>query len=188
MYEIKCPKCGEVFQVEKAAYAEIVDQVRNDQFNAEVAARVGAMKQLLETKQEAVLLDTKNAYQQKIDRQDREIFQLKEQARNADEKQELAVAAAVQKKESEIEHLKLEMEKEKNRAESQVRELVDGHRKELEDRDAEIERLRDYKLKQSTKMIGEDLEVYCKREFDSVRMMAFRNAYFEKDNDDRERQ
>ena len=34
-------------------------------------------------------------------------------------------------------------------------------------------------------MIGESLELYCKREFDSVRMMAFRNAYFEKDNDDK---
>ena len=40
-------------------------------------------------------------------------------------------------------------------------------------------------LRQSTKMIGESLEVYCKQEFDSVRMMAFRNAYFEKDNDDK---
>ena len=35
-------------------------------------------------------------------------------------------------------------------------------------------------------MIGESLEVYCKQEFDAVRMMAFRNAYFEKDNDDKE--
>ena len=56
MYEIKCPKCGEVFQVEKAAYAEIVEQVRNEQFAAEVETRVEALKQLMETKEAARLL------------------------------------------------------------------------------------------------------------------------------------
>ena len=38
MYEIRCPKCGEVFQVEKAAYTEILDQVRNAQFISSTAS------------------------------------------------------------------------------------------------------------------------------------------------------
>ncbi len=185
MYEIKCPKCGEVFQVEKAAYAEIVEQVRNEQFNSEVEARIRAAKEKMAAEEKVLLTEQEQKLQKKIAEKDQEIFHLQEQAKGADEKKDLAVAAAVQKKDSEIGQLKLEMEKERNSAEKQVRDLKDEYLRELADRDAEIERLKDYKLRQSTKMIGESLEVYCKQEFDSVRMMAFRNAYFEKDNDDK---
>ena len=185
MYEIKCPKCGEVFQVEKAAYAEIVEQVRNEQFNSEVEARIRAAREKMAAEEKVLLTEQEQKLQKKIAEKDQEIFRLQEQAKGADEKKDLAVATAVQKKDSEIGQLKLEMEKERNSAEKQVRDLKDEHERELADRDAEIERLKDYKLRQSTKMIGESLEVYCKQEFDSVRMMAFRNAYFEKDNDDK---
>ena len=181
MYEIRCPKCGEVFQVEKAAYAEIVEQVRNEQFSEEVDARVKAVRKTLEADHRVEMADAEKKYQRKMDEKEREIFQLKEQAKSAEEKKELAVASAEQKKDSEIEHLKLDMEKERSLAEKQVRDLKDAHQRELA-----IERLKEYRLRQSTKMIGESLEVYCKQEFDAVRMMAFRNAYFEKDNDDKE--
>ena len=185
MYEIKCPNCGEVFQVEKAAYAEIVEQVRNEQFTLDLEERVKAVREKMEAEQEAVLARQEQKLQRQMDEKDREIFRLQEQAKGAGEKQALAVAAAEQKKDAEIGQLKLEMEKERSAAEKQVRDLKDEQARELADRDAEIERLKDYKLRQSTKMIGESLEVYCKQEFDSVRMMAFRNAYFEKDNDDK---
>lgn len=185
MYEIKCPNCGEVFQVEKAAYAEIVEQVRNEQFTSDLEERVKAVREKMEAEQEAVLARQEQKLQRQMDEKDREIFRLQEQAKGAGEKQALAVAAAEQKKDAEIGQLKLEMEKERSAAEKQVRDLKDAQARELADRDAEIERLKDYKLRQSTKMIGESLEVYCKQEFDSVRMMAFRNAYFEKDNDDK---
>ena len=185
MYEIKCPNCGEVFQVEKAAYAEIVEQVRNEQFRADVDARIEDARKVMKAEQEAALTRQEQKLQKQIDEKEQEIFRLQEQARGADEKKALAVAAAEQKKDSEIDRLKLAMEKERNAAEKQVRDLQDEYQREMADKDAEIERLKDYKLRQSTKMIGESLEVYCKQEFDSVRMMAFRNAYFEKDNDDR---
>lgn len=47
----------------------------------------------------------------------------------------------------------------------------------------EIERLKDFKQKLSTKMIGETLEQHCEIEFNKLRATAFQNAYFEKDND-----
>ena len=186
MYEIRCPNCGQVFQVEKAAYAEIVEQVRNEQFSVDLEARVNAVREKMEAEQQVALSKQEQKLQKKIDEKEQEIFRLQEQSKGADEKKALAVAAAEQKKNTEIGELRLEMEKERNAAEKQVRDLQDAHERELADKDAEIERLKDYKLRQSTKMIGESLEVYCKQEFDSVRMMAFRNAYFEKDNDDRE--
>ena len=54
---------------------------------------------------------------------------------------------------------------------------------QLKDRDVEIERLRDMKLRLSTKMVGETLEQHCETEFNRFRATAFPRAYFEKDND-----
>jgi hypothetical protein len=140
----------------------------------------------METKEAARLLETEQKLQKQIDRKDQEISRLQQQAENADIQKKLAVTEAEQKKDSEIGKLRLDMERERSAAEKQFRDLEDGFKREIAERDAEIDRLQNYKLKQSTKMIGESLEVYCKQEFDAVRMMAFRNAYFEKDNDDRE--
>jgi hypothetical protein len=50
-------------------------------------------------------------------------------------------------------------------------------------KDDEIARVKDMKLKLSTKMLGESLEQYCEIEFNKIRATAFQNAYFEKDND-----
>ena len=186
MYEIRCPRCGEIFQVEKAAYAEIVDQVRNEQFTQEVDARVKAFRKAAEAEQKALMAEKEQKFDQKITEREQEIFRLKEEAKTAGEKQKLAVAEAVQEKENEIGRLQLKLQREKDEAERSIRNLQEVHKLELEQKNTEIERLRDFKLRQSTKMIGEDLELYCKREFDAVRMMAFRNAYFEKDNDDRD--
>ena len=58
----------------------------------------------------------------------------------------------------------------------------DSFRKQLADKDELIAYYKDFKAKQSTKMIGEDLEQHCLYEFNRVRPL-FRNAYFEKDND-----
>ncbi len=52
-------------------------------------------------------------------------------------------------------------------------------------KDEDIARLKDYKQKLSTKMIGETLEQHCEAEFNKLRATAFQNAYFEKDNDAR---
>ncbi len=183
MYEIKCPKCGEVFQVEKAAYAEIVDQVRNAQFNAEVQSRVAAVQATMEARQAALIAKTEKQYEQEALQKEQEIIRLREQAKAAEERKEMAVSAAVQKKETEIGRLQLELAQEKTQAEGQIQGLKELHRLEMENKDIEIERLRDFKLKQSTKMIGEDLEQHCLISFNQVRMMAFPNAYFEKDNE-----
>ena len=54
---------------------------------------------------------------------------------------------------------------------------------QIKERDDLIERLRDMKLKLSTKMVGESLEQHCENEFNRLRASAFPNSYFEKDND-----
>ena len=54
---------------------------------------------------------------------------------------------------------------------------------QLRDRDGEIARLRDMKVRLSTKMVGETLEQHCEIEFNRIRAAAFQRAHFEKDND-----
>ena len=59
----------------------------------------------------------------------------------------------------------------------------DKYESMINDREKTIERLRDFKLKLSTKMVGESLEEHCENEFNKIRTSAYPNAYFEKDND-----
>ena len=54
---------------------------------------------------------------------------------------------------------------------------------QIKERDDAIERLRDMKVRLSTKMVGESLEKHCENEFNRLRASAFPNSYFEKDND-----
>ena len=64
-----------------------------------------------------------------------------------------------------------------------VSEVEEKKNEELRLKEEELEKYKDYKLKQSTKMIGESLEQHCEDEFNKVRATGFAGAYFEKDND-----
>ncbi len=55
----------------------------------------------------------------------------------------------------------------------------------LAQKDEQIEFYKDLKTRMSTKMVGETLEQHCQIQFEQLRATAFRNAYFEKDNDAR---
>ena len=99
---------------------------------------------------------------------------------------------AVQAKEKELSDKATEITELKGRlsskeTESQLKEqsLKEKHAAELRIKDEQIEYYKDFKAKQSTKMIGESLEQHCLTQFNQLRMTAFPNAYFEKDNDAR---
>ncbi|OAJ33573.1 DUF2130 domain-containing protein [Piscirickettsia salmonis] len=99
--------------------------------------------------------------------------------------QKLAVAEALGKVEKERDELKSSLKQaglEKQLAEKALR---DKYETQIKDRDDAIERLRDMKVRLSTKMVGETLEQHCETEFNRIRSTAFPNAYFEKDNDTR---
>jgi hypothetical protein len=105
-------------------------------------------------------------------------------------KKNLAVNEAVQKIEKERDNLANEIktkELEKQNLESSLKQKYSA---ELQSKDAiikykdeEIARVKDMKLKLSTKMMGETLEQHCETEFNKLRATAFQKAYFEKDND-----
>ena len=119
-----------------------------------------------------------------------EIERLKAQLEKADTEKKLAVTEAVQEKDKELSErgtqiARLQDDLKLQKKESELREsnLEEKHRDEMKLREEEIERLKEFKAKQSTKMIGESLEQHCMTQFNQIRMTAFPNAYFEKDND-----
>ena len=118
-----------------------------------------------------------------------EIAKLKAQIDSKETEQELAIQKAVAEKAEElnkkviaIEQLKGQIDSKEKEAELAQNELKARYEQQLKFKDEEIERYKDFKAKQSTKMIGESLEVFCKNEFDKMRPIGFQNATFEKDN------
>ena len=194
MNEIKCPNCGKVFQVDEAGYAAIVSQVRNEQFDQELSARTASLRREMDATREKQLAelsaardrqlaDLSAARERDLFEKDQEILRLKESARSADTREQLAVQTAVQQKETEIVSLRDQIRLEKQAAEIREQGLKEAHKTEVARLEAEVEQYRDFKMRQSTKMIGESLEQHCLISFNQVRMMAFPRAYFEKDNE-----
>ncbi len=197
MQEIRCPNCGKVFQVDAAGYAQIIQQVRDKEFEKELERREKELVQRKEgdlliarMKQEKSHADELLKIENKLAEKDRLIEHLKAQLDKADTEKKLAVSEAIQEKNRELsekgtEITKLQSDLDLQKKEGELREhnLTEKHKGELKLRDEEIERLKDFKARQSTKMVGESLEQHCMTQFNQIRMTAFPNAYFEKDND-----
>ena len=118
-----------------------------------------------------------------------EIAKLQAQIQANKTEQDLAVQNAVAEKADELNQKVIEIEQLKGQIDSKAKEaelaqnnLKANYEQQLKFKDEEIERYKDFKAKQSTKMIGESLEVFCKNEFDKMRPVGFQNATFEKDN------
>ena len=146
---------------------------------------ITSLKAQLETKSAEQELSIKNAVAQK----ETEIAKLKAQIQANKTEQDLAVQKAVAEKADELNQKVIEIEQLKGQIDSKTKEaelaqnnLKASYEQQLKFKDEEIERYKDFKAKQSTKMIGESLEVFCKNEFDKMRPVGFQNATFEKDN------
>jgi len=212
MNEIICPNCKKVFKVDEAGFADILKQVRDHQFEKELQKRLDLAEEEKKNAVELAKANHKNTLQTKLAEKDQEIAQLKSnselelanklaakektitelKAKNdkADTETKLSVTEAVKKVEKERDDLanKLELKEiEKKLLEKSIKEK---YTTELQNKDViikykddEIARVKDMKLKLSTKMLGETLEQHCEIEFNKLRPTAFQNSYFEKDND-----
>lgn len=214
MQEIKCPKCGEIFQVDESGYAAIVQQVRDKEFEKQIKQRENSMKTEREAEIKVAVAESKVEKEAEITELREKLIQVEEEKQRAVEKaesdkkleiaekeneitrlkgeietkeksSELAVKTAVQNKETEISELRSRLELEKKNRELKEQSMKEQYAAELRLKDEEIERYRDFKQRQSTKMIGESLEKHCETEFNKLRATGFRDAYFEKDNDAR---
>ncbi len=190
MPEIKCPHCGEVFQVDPSSYAEIVSQVRTAEFQKELHAREAQLSkekdselQLLRVQNQAEQDRRNAAYQQQIS-----VLNARLQA--AQQEKELAVSTALSSakdelnaKEKEILTLQARVEDVQKDAQLKNQSLKENYALQLKAKDQEVAFYKDLKARMSTKMLGETLEKHCETEFNRLRATGFQHAYFEKDND-----
>ncbi len=152
---------------------------------AEKANEIVSLKAQLETKSAEQELSVKNAVAEK----EKEIAKLNAQIEADKTERELAVQKAVSEKTGELSKKVLEIEKLRGLLDNKEKEaelarntLKASYEQQLKLKDEQIGQLKDFKAKQSTKMVGESLEVFCKNEFDKIRAIGFQNATFEKDN------
>ncbi len=205
MKELKCPNCQKTFQVDDASYASIVKQVRDSEFSKDIkdkeeqfesdkikAVQIAKMEtekkfneilnkketEILKLKSEIIEEKSiaKNSINELTINKDMEIVALKNKLESFDKDKKLEIHDLISKKDAEIS--KLKSEKEIDNKEFQLQEQC--LRKEYE---REIEQLRDFRAKQSVKILGESLEQHCKIAFEQSRALGFNRAYFEKDND-----
>ena len=129
--------------------------------------------------------------------QDKEIAKLQAQLANGENEKKMAVSEARQLKDKELAEKNTEIirlkdqlsnkDTEKQLGEESLKREYEAKLKhkdeQLKEKDEQIDYYKDFKARQSTKMVGESLEQHCLTQFNSLRMTAFPTAYFEKDND-----
>ena len=183
MNEIKCPKCGTMFQIDEKDYDSIVKQIRDGEFNAEIKRREEELRKY--TKSEIDSLKEKLDFEKKseLSNKELEIERLKNQIRQSEIENKYALKEAVQEKENKIVNLENKIELSQKEYQLKEQNLIDIHAREIKAKEQEIELYKDMKLKLSTKMVGETLEQHCKVQYDEYLRPILKNAYFEKDND-----
>lgn len=190
MQEIKCPKCGEVFQVDESGYAAIVKQVRDKEYSKDLEAREQQFKSEKENALQLAKLQADKELNEKLSQKEAEINELKNKLSEFDKDKEIEIQKLTSKMTTELTEKNekinsLAHEQELKDKEAQLREqnLKEKYENELKFKDEEIERYKDFKARLSTKMVGESLEQHCEISFNQLRPTAFQGAYFEKDND-----
>ena len=181
MKELKCPQCGSVFTVDEADYASIVSQVKTQEFDAEVKARLEEIRKQSEVKQEAEALKMDQAYQTKLNakemelsKKDNEIVRLQAQIDSFNQTKQLELNAERSKANEEIARLKSEIAQnadkvrvavleEQNRAKDliqakentliQLRSQIDVDQREAKIRETNIKEDYERQLKQKQELV-----------------------------------
>ena len=223
MHEIKCPHCHTAFTVNEASYADILNQVRTQEFQTEIHERLQQAQMQFQSDMQlaqaqaqnqfdkiladknheiAALSNQINAYEKdsklaaaeiegrlkaQIAEQDKLIAELKAQAKSLETaknmEKELEITKAVAEKERELGNLNTQLMLQSKENQLEKQSLREKYEAELKQKDETIAFYKDFKARQSTKMIGESLEQHCETEFNRIRTTAFPQAVFGKDND-----
>lgn len=183
MNEIKCPKCGTIFQISEQDYDSILKQVRNEEFDKELKVR----EEVAKKEQEAAIKLTENAVSKKfsdeINKRELEIQELRNELKTKELESKLAINKALEEENEKIYELKNKIESNQNEYLLKEKTLISSYEDKIKTRDEQIAYYKDFKAKQSTKMIGESLEQHCSILFNRIRPMFGSKTYFEKDND-----
>lgn len=199
MKELKCPKCGSVFTVDESDYADIVSQVKNAEFQAELDRRLKEFEKRQTVQQQADELKAEQRLQakqleftQQLAAKDTEIAKLKAGLAEGEAKIRVAVLEEqnkskdeLQKKEQKIAQLQNEMTSKESEAQARVITLKEMYDMQLKEKQTLIDYYKDLKTRLSTKMVGETLEQHCSTQFNTtIRKLTYKNPTMKAKFDD----
>lgn len=151
----------------------------------ELANKLKETEQENKSASELAKANHSNEIQEASAKKDAEIQELKAKLRAQVDAKKYEISEAVNASEKEREKVKSELERAKLEKDLSETALKDKYETRVKDLEGTIDRLKDMKVRLSTKMVGETLEQHCETEFNRIRPTAFPKAYFEKDNDAR---
>lgn len=138
MNEIICPNCKKAFKVDEAGFADILKQVRNNEFARELHERIDMLEREKRSAVELAEEKTKNEMAADLAKRDAEIADLKARAtakiKELEAEGELAAARLAAKKDAELAELKAKLqsiETEKKLAVTEAVNEVEKQRDEL---------------------------------------------------------
>ena len=185
MKEIQCPKCKELFRLEDSGYADIIKQIKDDEFNLELDKN----KEIVIKEKKAAIELEKQKSKNSLNDIIRERDNLLNTIKNIDTKHKLEIQTKLIEKDKlhngvldkyKDDISELESDLKISKSDNEI--TIKTYRKQIEDLDGRLEAARDFKVKQNIKLLGEDLEQHCENEFNKIRSL-FPNSVFEKDND-----
>ncbi|HEK9955008.1 TPA: DUF2130 domain-containing protein [Streptococcus equi subsp. zooepidemicus] len=204
MKELKCPHCHTLFTVNESDYSQLLAQVRGQEFDKELAQRLESEMKLQEaransrfqevlTKKEQAIqsltnrlerIEQEQAYlrQQELAQKDKELLELHNQLDKLELEQQSRLQSALTVVEKERDHLKNQLVLQEKESELSLASVRSDYEVQLKAVNEQVEFYKNFKAQQSTKAIGESLELYAETEFNKVRSYAFPNASFTKDN------
>lgn len=188
MKELKCPKCGTPFTIDESDYVSIVNQVKNETFERELAHRIEELNARVAAEREVERARAEQTMQSRLAEQQQEIVRLMADLAKADTEIKLAVIEArnkaeqeMQRKNEELVELRNAVKNEKNEAIIRENTLREQHKIELRIAQEQVEFYRDLKRRMSTKMLGETLEEHCATSYEMSLRQHMPHAMFEKD-------
>ena len=212
MKELRCPNCGSVFTVDESDYADIANQVKNAEFNAEVELRIKELEKQHEAEQKVInaqaeQLRQKDLSQKEIElsRKDIEIEALKQTLKNMENQKAADLKLALTEQQAQWQHdlqdkdatiaelknqallsqkeAELTQSNMKEKYETLLKQTSEQFEQKLKAADEQVAFYKDFKAHQSTKMIGESLERYCSNLYETTLRTVMPEAEFGKDND-----
>ena len=178
--------------IDKTTITNIVNSIKQDKFQEKLKEKTDIISRENNVQQKLRETEWKENELKKLQEKENEINELKNKNSTAEIEKTLAITKAIWNIEKDRDVLANELKNKETEKELLEKTLNARHMEDLKTKDAiikikddEIARTKDLKLKLSTKMLGETLEQHCEIEFNKLRATAFREAYFEKDNDSR---
>jgi Uncharacterized protein conserved in bacteria len=167
----------------------LVEEKANNSLDKKVAEKEKELTELnsvvanFNNEKEIIKREIEKTMSDKIVEREKKLAELNIKIQSLENNKKIEIMEVSTLKEKEIIELKSKIQLQEKEIELEKNSMKEKYELEIRKKDETIAFYKDFKAKQSTKMVGESLEQHCEIEFNRLRMSAFRNAEFGKDND-----